>query len=67
MENKEESEKFESRLTGDIKKEMKKVHFNLMIDEDTWESFREYCLQNGFLINRKCGILVEEFIKKVSK
>ena len=44
---------------------MKKVHFNIMIDEKIWESFREYCLQNGFLINRKCGILVEEFLKKI--
>ncbi len=59
-----EEEKFESRFE---KKEMKKVHFNIMIDEEIWETFREYCLQNGFLINRKCGILVEEFLKKVSK
>ena len=47
--------------------EMKKVHFNLMIDEEIWEEFREYCVENGFLINRKCGILVEEFMRKLRK
>ena len=47
--------------------EMKKVNFTIMIDEKDWEEFREYCIENGFIRNRKCGILVEEFMRKLKK
>ncbi|KKN65928.1 hypothetical protein LCGC14_0476310 [marine sediment metagenome] len=46
---------------------MKKINFTLRIDEAIWDEFKEYCIENGFLISRKAGILVEEFVKKINK
>ncbi len=44
-----------------------KVNFSMVINEEDWESFKEFCNENGFRINFKAGLLIEEFVRKLKK
>lgn len=36
----------------------------LSIDKDTLEKFKDYCADNGFIMNRKSSIIIKEFLDK---